>query len=145
MALAAIVTDLIFSTKIVAEARAQQRQVRVLRSYSVLSEFLHITPPDLLIVDMNCGGINPLAAIALAKNTKPDCKIVAYLSHAQQDLAQQAMEAGAQQVVPRSEFVTLLPALVQEYAEAATSAAMPATQAASGTKTRTADFPSESR
>ncbi|MGC8541924.1 MAG: response regulator [Phycisphaerae bacterium] len=119
MALAAIVTDLIFSTKIVAEARAQKRQVRVLRSYSVLSEFLRATPPDMLIVDMNCGGINPLSAIALAKTSKPSCKIVAYLSHTQQDLAQQAMQAGAEQVVPRSEFVVLLPTLVQTYADAA--------------------------
>ena len=118
MALAAIVTDLIFSTKIVTEARAQQRQVRVLRSYSVLTEFLRVTPPDMLIVDMNCGGINSLSAIALAKNSKPDCKIVAYLSHNQQDLAQQAMQAGADQVVPRSEFVVLLPTLVQTYADA---------------------------
>lgn len=119
MALAAIVTDLIFSTKIVTEARAQQRQVRVLRSYSVLSEFLRATPPDMLIVDMNCGGINPISAIALAKNCKPNCKIVAYLSHIQQDLAQQAMQAGAEQVVPRSEFVVILPTLVQTYADAA--------------------------
>ena len=121
MALAAIVTDLIFSTKIVAEARAQQRQVRVLRSYSVLSEFLRTTPPDLLIVDMNCGGINPISAITLARNAKPDCQIVAYLSHTQRELTQQAMQAGAGQVVPRSEFVGLLPTLVQMYAEAAAS------------------------
>ena len=118
MALAAIVTDLIFSTKIVAEARAQQRHVRVLRSYSVLSEFLRTTPPDLLIVDMNCGGINPISAITLARNAKPDCQIVAYLSHTQRELTQQAIQAGAGQVVPRSEFVALLPSLVRRYADA---------------------------
>ncbi len=84
MTLAAIVTDLIFSTKIVTEARAQGREVRVLRSYSVLSEFLRLTPPDALIVDLNCGGINGISAIALAKSAKPTCRVVAYLSHGQQ-------------------------------------------------------------
>jgi DNA-binding NarL/FixJ family response regulator len=116
MSLAAIVTDLIFSTKIVTEARAQDREVRVLRSYSVLSEFLRLTPPDALIVDLNCAGINGISAIALAKSVKPSCRVVAYLSHAQQELAQQAREAGADQVVPRSEFVVLLPDIVASYA-----------------------------
>jgi|GEM_PF-706989 len=117
MTLAAIVTDLIFSTKIVTEARAQGRSVRVLRSYSVLSEFLRLTPPDALIVDLNCGGINGISAIALAKSAKPTCRVLAYLSHGQQELAQQAREAGADQVVPRSEFVLILPEIVGTYAD----------------------------
>lgn len=121
MALAAIVTDLIFSTKIVTEARAQGREVRILRSYSALREFLTLTPPDMLIVDLNCGGINGISAITLAKSTIPKCRITAYLSHAQLELAQQALQAGAQQVVPRSEFVVLLPKIVETYGDVVTA------------------------
>ena len=117
MALAAVVTDLIFSTKITTEARAQRRVVRVLRSFTVMAEFLRTTPPDMLIVDMNCGGINGTSAITLAKSVNPACKVMAYLSHGQQDLAQEARTAGADQVLPRSEFVVLLPQWVQNFAD----------------------------
>ncbi len=118
MALAAVVTDLIFSTKIIAEARARKRTVKVLRSFSAMEKYLLSTPPDMLIVDLNCGGINGVSAIALAKQTVPPCKVLAYFSHVQAELAQQAGAAGADQVVPRSQFVKLLPDLVKNYADA---------------------------
>jgi DNA-binding NarL/FixJ family response regulator len=119
MALAAVVTDLIFATKILTEARAQGRVVSVLRSFSKMEEFLKATPPDFLIVDMHSGGIDGISAIGKAMTCAPPCKVLAYLSHGEQELALKARQAGASEVVPRSEFVLLLPELVKTYADPA--------------------------
>ncbi len=122
MALAAVVTDLIFSTKIVTEARAQGRIVPVLRSFSKMEEFLKATPPDFLIVDLHSGGIDGVSAIGKAMTCGRACKVLAYVSHGERELAQKARDAGATQVVPRSEFVLLLPELVKTYADPAGNA-----------------------
>jgi CheY-like chemotaxis protein len=104
-------TDLLFVTKITGTAKALGRPVRVLRSTEKLQEELRAhAPPPLLIVDLNAGGPDPLAAIRLAKaHAVP---VAAYLSHVQVELAAAAREAGAEKVMARSAFVTQLPAIM---------------------------------
>jgi CheY-like chemotaxis protein len=113
--IAAVVTDLIFATRISSEARAIGCTVRMIRKLEVLDELLTHAPPKLLIVDLNAVGIDPLAAIALARNCDKPPRICAYLSHVQHELAQQARNLGTDQVLPRSRFVDELPSLLAEY------------------------------
>jgi hypothetical protein len=105
-------TDLLFVTKITGTAKALGRPTRVLRSTEKLQEELRAyAPPPLLIVDLNAGGPDPLAAIRLAKaHAVP---VVAYLSHVQADLAAAAKQAGAEKILARSAFVLQLPTLLQ--------------------------------
>ncbi len=108
----AAVSDLIFSSRISAEARALNMQVHFVRSPAACANW-HDAPPRLLIVDLNLTSTDPLPLIALAKKLPTPPKIVAFLSHVQRDLAQQAADQGADTVLPRSAFVVQLPELLR--------------------------------
>ncbi|HVX85218.1 MAG TPA: response regulator [Phycisphaerae bacterium] len=113
----ALVTDLIFSTKITGTAKALSTPLVVARSLDTLKSRLDESPPSpLVIIDLNAANLDPIAAIHLAKSHPTAPRIVAYLSHVQTDLAAAAKSAGADQVLPRSAFVTQLPTLLQQIA-----------------------------
>jgi DNA-binding NarL/FixJ family response regulator len=111
----AVVTDMIFATRIKAEARALDVPVRVICDSHALDESLRTTPVRLLIVDLNAQGVDTLAAIARARRQDVPPRIVAYLSHVQRALAAQAAAAGAAEVLPRSRFIGVLPELLHTY------------------------------
>ncbi len=108
----AAVSDLIFSSRIAAEARALNLQVNWVRSPAECSQWQQ-SPPQLLIVDLNMTATDPLAIITLAKALPTPPQVVAFLSHVQRELAQQAADQGADIVLPRSAFVTQLPQLLR--------------------------------
>ena len=108
----AAVSDLIFSSRISAEARALNLQVNWVRSPAGYSQWQE-SPPRLLIVDLNLTSADPLKIIALAKALPTPPKIVAFLFHIQRELGQRAAEQGADIVLPRSAFVTQLPELLR--------------------------------
>jgi DNA-binding NarL/FixJ family response regulator len=56
-----------------------------------------------VIVDLNARG-TPLQAIEKVRAGHPGLPLIAFLSHVQTDLAQQAWAAGCTQVLPRSQF-----------------------------------------
>ena len=106
------VSDLIFSSRIAAEARAAGAEVCWVRSQSVCADW-EAQSPHLLIVDLNLTSVDPLAVIRRARSLPTPPKIIAFLSHVQRDLAQQAAETGADAVLPRSAFVVQLPELLR--------------------------------
>jgi len=62
--------------------------------------------PALMIVDLNCGGVDSLKVIRELKS-KEETKgisVLGYLSHIQGDLKQEAQKAGCDVVLPRSAF-----------------------------------------
>ena len=109
----AVVTDLIFGTKITGTGKALGKPVLVARTLEKLQEHLDAVPADAgaptLIIDLNANGIDPIVAVRLARAHKASPNIIAYLSHVQVDLAQAAREAGAHQAMARSAFVQQLP------------------------------------
>ncbi len=124
----AVVTDLIFSTKITGTAKALGGQVQVARSLDALRQKLDAaceaaatgTPPTeaasgvpLVIVDLNSTGVDTVEAVRVAKAHRAAPRVVAFLSHVQAELAVAAREAGADQVLARSAFVDRLPELVR--------------------------------
>jgi DNA-binding NarL/FixJ family response regulator len=71
-------------------------------SDALLAEIAKETP-KLVIVDLNARGA-PLQAIERVCMGQPGLPLIAFLSHVQTDLAQQAGRAGCKQVMPRSQF-----------------------------------------
>ena len=111
MATVALVTDLIFSTKITGTGRAVGQPVLVARSVDKLREQLAAAGPGaLVIIDLNANGVDVLEAIRAARQSGG--RVLAYLSHVQAELVAAAREAGADQVLARSAFSDQLPNLL---------------------------------
>ncbi|MGC8559333.1 MAG: hypothetical protein ACP5O1_01490 [Phycisphaerae bacterium] len=108
----AAVSDLIFSSRIAAEARAAGAEVCWVRSPSACADW-DAQSPHLLLVDLNMTSVDPIATIRRARSLPTPPKIVAFLSHVQRELAQQAADNGADAVLPRSAFVVQLPELLR--------------------------------
>jgi CheY-like chemotaxis protein len=114
--LIAVVTDLIFSTKITGTAKALQKPYAVARTLEKLQE--HLTAATdaspLVIVDLNSSGLDTIAAVQQAKAHPTHPRVIAFLSHVEVELAAQARAAGADQVMARSGFVNQLPQLIAD-------------------------------
>jgi hypothetical protein len=100
----ALVSDLIFSSKIMAEARAAGATVTIVRN----PQSLGVQPGRQLIVDLNLPG-----AIAAAGQwrTATAGRVIGFVSHIDKAAIAQAREAGIDDVLPRSQFVQILPTL----------------------------------
>jgi CheY-like chemotaxis protein len=106
-------TDLLFATKITGTAKALHQPFAVARSLEQLRQLVaDAAPHPTLIVDLNITGVDPLAAIALAKSQPAAPVVIAFVSHVQADLAAAARQAGADRVLARSAFVHELPTLL---------------------------------
>lgn len=71
----------------------------------------------LVLLDLNDRGFDPMA---LARSLRADDKlravpVVAFLSHVQAGLMQEALQAGLTEVLPRSVFSSSLPAILGRY------------------------------
>ena len=112
MPLTILVTDLLFSTKIVSTAKSLNVPFAVARTLAQLTEKLAASPGGTLIVDLNITGVDPLVAIRTAKALPNPPRVIGFLSHVQVDLAAAAQAAGADLVLPRSAFSAKLPKLL---------------------------------
>ncbi len=98
--------DLIFSSKITSTGAAVNVPVRVARSVDDLSP-----GAALLLVDLEADGA--IEAIERCRTMLPTPRIVAFGPHVRDDLFKAAREAGADEVLARSAFVTRLTALLE--------------------------------
>ena len=108
----AVVSDLIFSTRITATAKKQGSTCRVVMTLNALQDALESDAPDLVLVDMNSQGVSAEESIRMVKTQRPTARVVAFFSHVQTELLEQAENAGADDVWPRSAFVQRLPELL---------------------------------
>ena len=107
----AVVSDLIFSTRITATAKKLGATCRVVMTLDALKDALESDAPDLVLVDMNSQGVSAEDSIRMVKTRRPTARVVAFFSHVQTELLEQAESAGADDVWPRSAFVQRLPEL----------------------------------
>ena len=110
----AIVTDMIFATRIRGTAEKVGADCRIIINPSDLQDALESEHPETVLVDMNCEGIAPEEAIRTVKSHCPSARVVAFYSHVQTELMEQARAAGADDVWPRSAFVQRLPQLLED-------------------------------
>ena len=99
----AYITDLFFQAKVNETARALGVDLRIVSSLPALWSELEADGGALLL-DLNAQGIQPASLIAQVKLKTPAVHVTAYCSHVQKDLMEKATRAGADQILPRSEF-----------------------------------------
>ena len=108
----AIVSDMIFATRITGTAAKVGAKCKIVKDPGALHDALESDEPGTVLVDMNCEGISPEEAIRTVKSQCPNARVVAFFSHVQTELKEQATTAGADDVWPRSVFVQRLPELL---------------------------------
>lgn len=109
---AQVVPDLLFATRIRGAGEALSIPVDSLTVESA-RDALRAQPFDLLIVDLTGAG-DPIELIRTLKQDPEAARvpIVAFYPHVETALRRAAQDAGADRIMPRSAFVTLLPGLL---------------------------------
>lgn len=114
----AVIDDLFFQAKVSAALQQMEIAAQVVPNGGPLHDILQSgSPPALVIVDLTLGGADATALIrdvrALPRgNSVP---ILAFGSHVAVEVRKQALQAGASQVVAKSEFSRRLPQLVRRF------------------------------
>lgn len=113
--------DLIFSTKIRSTAEHLGVPFRGAATPKAVADRLNQVddgrlnqPVTGVLVDMEMGG-DALAIIRQVKEHSPAVPVIAFGSHVAVELLAAARDAGADAVMPRSQFTAQLPALLQQY------------------------------
>lgn len=115
--LLAVVDDLLFTVKISDAAKRAGLLAQFVKSEQDVMERAK-EKPLLIILDLNAASVKPVDLITKLKES-PETKgvsLIAYLSHVQGELKQQAHEAGADIVMTRSAFSQNLPQILKRHA-----------------------------
>jgi len=112
----ALVTDLIFSTRIASTARAIGTSLKVVASLDALRSELTSGTVSCVLLDLSADGVDAADAVRAAKDAAVPAKVIAYLPHVRHEQAEAARRAGADEVLPRSAFSTRLPTLLRALA-----------------------------
>jgi PleD family two-component response regulator len=102
----AIVDDMFFVSKIQATAKAVGVIVRFPRTLNAARETVSEDIPDLVVVDLHNQKLNPLELAREFKTNErlQSIPLLGFFSHVQKELQKQAVEAGYDQILPRSVF-----------------------------------------
>ncbi|MGH8997807.1 MAG: hypothetical protein ACRDY7_00260 [Acidimicrobiia bacterium] len=100
--------DLMFSTRLRDTAAGLDHECRIVRQAADVDG--RLDGVDLLVVDLMVAGGGALDAVAAAR--RAGVTVVAYGEHVRADVLAEAREAGADQVLTRSEFAYRLPVLL---------------------------------
>lgn len=111
----AVVPDLYFATRIAATARAAGVELELLPAPRA-AEWVRQAPPAVMLIDLNAPGAVEL--VAALKTVAPTLPVVGFYSHVETTLKTGALAAGADAVLPRSQFVARLAVLLTRGVEA---------------------------
>jgi DNA-binding NarL/FixJ family response regulator len=98
----ALMDDIFFQMKVAETAKHLGIEFKVATNTDALLGLLE-PRPQLVIVDLNARS-QPIDAIVKLRAVSKDIRVVAFLSHVQRELAEQAKNAGCDEVMPRSSF-----------------------------------------
>ncbi len=107
----AVIDDLMFRSKL---ETALEGRVVVVATLEALREQLCEPTWTRMVVDLHCSSIDPIEAIRLLRTERPGLPVIAYGSHVDVARRQQAVAAGCQDVLARSEFVQRIAAWASE-------------------------------
>ena len=110
MPVLAIVPDLYFATRIAATAKAAGVALELVPPQRAAAR---LAAADVSLVLLELGSRDALSLIAELKRVGPAVPIVGFGAHVEAALLRDARDAGADAVLPRSQFVTKLPALLE--------------------------------
>lgn len=101
-----VVDDLMFSSKIVAAAKAVEADVAFEKQPAKVLPRIRESKPSLVIFDLNSSRLKPLEAIAAIKADTElrGTRTLGYVSHVQSDVIAAARKAGCDEVLARSAF-----------------------------------------
>ncbi|MCH8825066.1 MAG: hypothetical protein IH984_16345 [Planctomycetes bacterium] len=108
----ALVSDLMFSSKITATANSVGATVVVVRTLEQLENELTSNPATTVMIDLEATAADPIQAIAYCLIAQPKPRIIAFGPHVNVDLLAKAKQAGADDVMPRGAFTTNLQQLL---------------------------------
>lgn len=113
------VSDLFFQAKIAETAKHLGVDLAFARNFDLVMERVAAEPPALLILDLNSEPCKPLEVVARVKADPAlqGVPVLAFLSHVQTELKQQAAAAGCDQILPRSAFSANLSEILKPYAK----------------------------
>ena len=109
----AIVDDLLFQGKL--EAAAAHLGVPLTIASDAGPALRNGATWSRVLIDLNLSRGDSLAMVRDFRAAHPGVPVIGYCSHVQQELQQQALEAGCDTVLPRSAFVQQLPELLTEH------------------------------
>jgi len=109
-------SDLFFSVKIIDAAKRLGSSAEFVKDPERVLEKARLHPP-VIVLDLNCGDVDPVHLLQRLKSDPETSKIpvVAFVSHVQTQLKQDAERAGCDVVVARSAFSQNLTALLERY------------------------------
>jgi PleD family two-component response regulator len=117
----AAVEDLFFMVKINDMAKKSGFEVEFLKTEKDVLARAKAEAPNLVIVDLNNNNTKPVSLISKLKSdaaTKA-ISVIGFVSHVNGELKQQAQDAGANIVMPRSAFSTNLPLILKRHSGSA--------------------------
>ena len=111
-----LVDDLFFSSKIASTARLCAVPARLLKTPRELLRNADPEKVKLIVIDLNGRTTEPVRAIRELKDSsgRDDIPILAYYSHVQTGLAEEARQAGARWILPRSAFSARLAGILTD-------------------------------
>jgi HAD superfamily hydrolase (TIGR01509 family) len=107
--------DLLFTSKITETGRHIGITVEVVNTVGQLEERATAMMPRLILIDLGSNGVDYPGAIRRLRRSLPNIPLIAYGSHVDKQLREQARRAGCNEVFVRSEFVKSLPDLLRRY------------------------------
>ncbi len=106
--------DLIFTAKITGTAQVLGCRVETVGSSKRVLERLVAEPFGVVFLDLSAGDLVAPGAIRQYREAAPHAALIAFGSHVDTESLKRAEEAGCDQVMPRSRFVSVLPELLRE-------------------------------
>jgi len=113
-----VVDDLFFLTKIQTTLSHLGLATQVMTQRPTLQEYVRTaTAPMLVVVDLTLRADDAVSVISAIRSTDSGApvSILAFGAHVAVETHQQALQAGADQVVAKSEFSRRLPDLIQQF------------------------------
>jgi PleD family two-component response regulator len=114
----AVVDDLFFTVKINEAAKRAGIAVEFVKSETDALHVAAASPPALIILDLQCAAVDPIALVTKLKAdaTTAGIHLLGYLSHVEGELKQRAQQAGCNMVLARSAFSQNLPQILKRHA-----------------------------
>ncbi len=111
----AVIPDLFFATKVAATARASRVELELVAPQHAAARVAEARP-KLVIIDLHAA--DAVVLVAAIKAVAPAVPVVGFFSHVEIALRRDALAAGADAALPRSQFANRLAVLLTHGLEA---------------------------